>query len=60
MHLPARVLSPAAEAFRGAMMENAETHLRTHDSDLLGGDGDGVEPTRLKPRRRVSSRKKRR
>jgi DNA-binding transcriptional LysR family regulator len=39
VHLLAKVLSPAAEAFRYAMLENAETHLREHDAALLGESG---------------------
>jgi DNA-binding transcriptional LysR family regulator len=35
VHLLAKVLSPAAEAFRYAILENAETHLRAHDAALL-------------------------
>jgi DNA-binding transcriptional LysR family regulator len=35
VHLPGRVLSPAAEAFRYSVLENAETHLRAHDAALL-------------------------
>jgi DNA-binding transcriptional LysR family regulator len=36
VHLLAKVLSPAAEAFRYAVLENAETYLRAHDTPLLG------------------------
>jgi DNA-binding transcriptional LysR family regulator len=36
VHLLAKVLSPAAEAFRYAVLENAETQLREHDAALLG------------------------
>ena len=35
VHMPSRVLSPA-EAFRYAVLENAETYLRAHDAALLG------------------------
>ena len=35
VHLLAKVLSPAAEAFRYAMLENAETYLHAHDARLL-------------------------
>ncbi len=57
VHLPARVLSPAAEAFRYAVLENAETYLRAHDTDLLG-PGAGAAPRRLKPKRAASSSRK--
>ena len=40
VHLLAKVLSPAAEAFRYAMLEQAETYLRAHDAPLIGGSGD--------------------
>ncbi len=36
VHLLSKVLSPAAEAFRYAMLENAETYLRAHDAALIG------------------------
>ena len=36
VHLLAKVLSPAAEAFRYAVLENAETYLRAHDAPLIG------------------------
>src|SRR5664279_3171523 len=36
VHLLSKVLSPAAEAFRYALLENAETYLRAHDAALLG------------------------
>ena len=36
VHMPSRVLSPAAEAFRYAVLENAKTYLRAHDAALLG------------------------
>ena len=36
VHLLAKVLSPAAEAFRYAVLENAETYLHAHDAPLLG------------------------
>ncbi len=36
VHLLAKVLSPAAEAFRYAMLENAAPYLRAHDAALLG------------------------
>lgn len=35
VHMPSRVLSPA-EAFRYAVLENAETYLRVHGAALLG------------------------
>jgi DNA-binding transcriptional LysR family regulator len=35
VHLLAKVLSPAAEAFRYAILENAQMHLRAHDAGLL-------------------------
>lgn len=57
VHLPARVLSPAAEAFRYAVLENAETYLRAHDSDLLGAAAD-TAPRRLKPKQAASSIRK--
>ena len=36
VHLLAKVLSPAAEAFRYSVLEHAETYLRAHDAPLLG------------------------
>lgn len=36
VHLLAKVLSPAAEAFRYSLLENAEGWLQAHDADLLG------------------------
>jgi DNA-binding transcriptional LysR family regulator len=36
VHLLAKVLSPAAEAFRYAVLENAAPYLRAHDAALLG------------------------
>jgi len=41
VHLLSKVLSPAAEAFRYALLENAETYLRAHDAALLGDSGGG-------------------
>ncbi|MEO8524600.1 MAG: LysR family transcriptional regulator [Caldimonas sp.] len=41
VHLLSKVLSPAAEAFRYAMLENGETYLRSHDAALLEGSGAG-------------------
>ena len=41
VHLLSKVLSPAAEAFRYAMLENAETYLRAHDAALIGDSGGG-------------------
>jgi DNA-binding transcriptional LysR family regulator len=37
VHPQARVLSPAAEAFRYFMLERGEAHLRAHDEALLAG-----------------------
>ena len=41
VHLLSKVLSPAAEAFRYAMLENAEDYLRAHDTALIGDSGAG-------------------
>ena len=35
VHLSSKLLSPAAEAFRYFMLEQAEAHLRAHDTPLL-------------------------
>ena len=35
VHLPSRVLSPAAEAFRYFIIEHGEAHLAAHDDGLL-------------------------
>ncbi|MEO8279736.1 MAG: LysR family transcriptional regulator [Ideonella sp.] len=35
VHLPSKLLSPAAEAFRYFIIEEAENHLRAHDEPLL-------------------------
>ena len=37
VHLLSKVLSPAAEAFRYYMLEEAEKMLRAHDAPLLSG-----------------------
>jgi hypothetical protein len=37
VHLQAKVLSPAAEAYRYFMLERAEAHLHAHDEPLLEG-----------------------
>ncbi len=39
VHLLAKVLSPAAEAFRYAVLENGGTYLRAHDAELIGDSG---------------------
>jgi DNA-binding transcriptional LysR family regulator len=39
VRLQAKLLSPAAEAFRYFMIERAEDHLRAHDAPLLGQVG---------------------
>ncbi len=39
VHLLSKVLSPAAEAFRYAMLENGEAYLRAHDAALIEGSG---------------------
>ncbi len=52
------MLSAAAEAFRYAVLENAETYLRAHDSDRLG-PGAGAVPRQLKAKKAVSSIRKR-
>ena len=36
VHLSSKLLSPAAEAFRYFMLEQAEAHLLAHDAPLLG------------------------
>jgi len=36
VHLMSKLLSPAAEAFRYFMLEEAEKMLRAHDAPLLG------------------------
>jgi len=51
VHPLARVLSPAAEAFRHFMPETGEAYLAAHDAPLLAGRaaptaGDGVAARR--------------
>ncbi len=41
-HLQARLLSPAAEAFRYFILEHGEIYLAAHDAALLQGDSDEV------------------
>lgn len=41
VHLLSKVLSPAAEAFRYAMLENGETYLQAHDALLIANAGGG-------------------
>jgi LysR family transcriptional regulator, low CO2-responsive transcriptional regulator len=36
VHLNAKVLSPAAEAFRYFILERGEAHLLAHDTPLIG------------------------
>ncbi len=36
VHLAAKLLSPAAEAFRYFILEHGEAHLRAHDAPLIG------------------------
>jgi len=36
VHLPSRVLSPAAEAFRYFILEHGEAHLAEHDRPWVG------------------------
>jgi DNA-binding transcriptional LysR family regulator len=50
VHLTARVLSPAAEAFRYFMLERGESHLLAHDAGLLHGSVAAKQPARRKPR----------
>lgn len=47
VHLPARALSPAAEAFRYFVIEQGEAFLAAHDAPLLGG-GD-AQPAAHEP-----------
>ncbi len=37
VHLPSKLLSPAAEAFRYFIIEEGEAHLRAHDEPLMRG-----------------------
>ena len=41
VHLLSKVLSPAAEAFRYAILEDAEAYLRAHDAPLIGDSAPG-------------------
>ena len=54
VHMPSRVLSPAAEAFRYAVLETAEPYLRAHDAALLDAppeaDADAASGAADRPR----------
>ena len=61
VHMPSRVLSPAAEAFRYAVLETAEPYLRAHDAALLGAPTEtaadsAAAPPRVRRRRPVARR----
>ena len=42
VHMPSRVHSLAAKAFRYAVLESAETYLRAHDAALLGSPPEAL------------------